>query len=399
MTAARRQAGALIALAMAVTAALVVACDRLGPPVEPTVPVARLVVSPRAITLPRDQPQDFIAVGFTSSGDTARIAVTWTVSGGSIVDTNTQGGRHYGRYAAATCGAFQMVATSHPGDRSDTASVAVVCPLPPPPPPPPPAPVVLVGAGDIADCSGTGDDATAQLLDGIPGTVFAAGDDAYPDGSDADYAKCYDPTWGRHKARTRPAIGNHEYQTPDQLGYWHYFGAAAGDSGKFYYSYDLGAWHIVVLNSNIGTAAGSVQEQWLRADLARNTKPCVLAYWHHPRFSSGSHGSSTVLQPLWQALYDYNAEIVISGHDHNYQRFAPQTSDGTADPVRGIREFVVGTGGESHYTFPAPIANTEAYNYDTFGVLKLTLSASSYSWEFIPVAGGTYRDSGSGSCH
>jgi len=272
-------------------------------------------------------------------------------------------------------------------------------PPPPPLPPPPPGSVVLVGAGDIANCSSSGDEATALLLDNIAGTVFTAGDNAYSNGSATDYSQCYDPTWGRQKARTRPAPGNHEYNTSGAAPYYAYFGANAGPAGLGYYSYDLGGWHLISLNSNIAMSAGSAQEQWLRADLAANTQQCVLAYWHHPRFSSGSHGSSTAPQPLWQALYDYNADLVISGHDHNYQRFAPQTPTGAADPARGIREFVVGTGGTSHYTFGTPIANTEAYNTDTYGVLKLTLSATGYSWEFIPVAGATYRDSGSGSCH
>jgi hypothetical protein len=256
-----------------------------------------------------------------------------------------------------------------------------------------------VGAGDIASCSQNDDEATATLLDAIPGTVFTAGDNAYSSGTASEFTNCYDPTWGRHKARTRPAPGNHDYSTSSGGPYYHYFGAQAGDSGKGYYSYDVGDWHVISLNSNISMSAGSTQEQWLRADLAASTKQCTLAYWHHPRFSSGSHGSSTSPQPLWQALYDYNADVVISGHDHNYQRFAPQTPTGVADPARGIREFVVGTGGESHYTFGTPIANTEAYNTDTFGLLKLTLYANSYSWEFVPVAGKTYTDSGTASCH
>ena len=257
---------------------------------------------------------------------------------------------------------------------------------------------MLVGAGDIAS-SGSGDDATALLLDNIPGTVFTAGDNVYTNGTPTEFATYYEPTWGRHKARTRPSPGNHDYGTSGATGYYAYFGAVAGPAGQGYYSYDLGDWHIISLNSNIAMSAGSVQEQWLRADLAATTKQCVLAMWHHPRFSSGTHGSSTSPQPLWQALYDYNAEVVISGHDHNYQRFAPQTPAGVADPVRGIREFIAGTGGESHYVFTTPIANTEAYNTDTFGVLKLTLYAGGYDWQFVPVAGKTFTDSGSGTCH
>jgi len=260
---------------------------------------------------------------------------------------------------------------------------------------------VLVGAGDIADCSGSGDEATAALLDNIAGTVFTAGDNVYPDGTDAQFAQCYDPSWGRHKARTRPTPGNHDYHTSSAAPYYHYFGALAGDSGKGYYSYDIGAWHLISLNSNVSMSAGSAQETWLRQDLAASTKQCTIAYWHHPRFSSGTqHGSLSSAQPLWQALYDAGAEIVISGHEHNYERFAPQTPTGTADPTRGIREFVVGTGGESHYNDEGtPLPNSEVFNGTDYGVLKLTLSAGSYTWQFIPVSGGTFTDTGSGICH
>ena len=265
-------------------------------------------------------------------------------------------------------------------------------------PVPPGTIVVLVGAGDIAN-GGSGAEATARLLDNIPGTVFTAGDNAYPDGSDADYSTNYDPTWGRHRVRTRPSPGNHEYHTPGATGYYNYFGTNAGPAGRGYYSYDLGDWHIISLNSEVSMSAGSAQEQWLRSDLTANTKDCILAYWHRPRFSSGTHGSSTDTQPLWQALYEAGAEVVVVGHDHNYQRFAPQTPTGLADPVRGIRQFVAGMGGAGHYVFGTPIANTEAYNTDTYGVLKLTLGPGTYAWEFVPVAGGAYSDSGSGTCH
>jgi hypothetical protein len=259
---------------------------------------------------------------------------------------------------------------------------------------------VLVGAGDIAECGTTGDEATANLLDNIAGTVFAAGDNAYNDGSAANYSQCYAPSWGRHKARTRPSPGNHDYRTAGAAGYFDYFGSNAGPAGRGYYSYDIGNWHIISLNSNISMSAGSTQEQWLRADLAASNKPCTLAYWHHPRFSSGSHhGSSTAPQPLWQALYDANAEIVISGHEHNYERFAPQTPTGAADPTRGIREFIVGTGGTDFYPSGTAIANSQVRNTGTWGVLKLTLSANGYSWQFIPVAGQSFTDSGSGTCH
>ena len=258
---------------------------------------------------------------------------------------------------------------------------------------------IMVGAGDIADCSNDNDAATAGLLDDIPGTVFTTGDNVYEDGAVEEYANCYAPTWGRHKSRTRPSPGNHDYHTADAAGYFAYFGSIAGEPGKGYYSYDLAAWHIIVLNSNIPVEAGSPQEQWLRADLAAHPVACTLAYWHHPRFSSGVvHGSDASVQPLWQALYDYGADVVLNGHEHNYERFAPQDPDGRADPARGIRQFVVGTGGRSHYAFGIPIANSEVRNDDTYGVLKLTLHPASYTWEFVPEAEKTFKDSGESPC-
>ena len=259
--------------------------------------------------------------------------------------------------------------------------------------------MVFVGAGDIANCGTTTDEATAKLLDGISGTVFTAGDNAYTNGTDAEFAACYEPTWGRHKARTRPAPGNHDYNTSGATGYFNYFGASAGPSGRGYYSYDLGDWHIISLNSEVGTSPGSAQEVWLRADLAANTKQCTLAYWHKPRFSSGEHGNDNVSQPLWQALYEFNAEVVVTGHDHNYERFAPQTATGVADATRGLREFVVGTGGTDLRGVGTPIANSEVVNSDTHGVMKFTLRAGGYDWEFIPIAGKTFTDRGSGTCH
>jgi hypothetical protein len=260
---------------------------------------------------------------------------------------------------------------------------------------------VLVGAGDIAG-SGSGDEETAQLLDqvvaadGASVTVFTAGDNAYPDGTPSNFTDYYEPTWGRHKARTRPSPGNHDYHTAGAAGYFDYFGANAGDPGVGYYGYDVGEWHIISLNSEISMSAGSAQEQWLRADLAATTKPCVLAYWHKPRFSSANHGSSTGPRALWQALYDYKAEVVVAGHDHTYERFALQDPDGNADQS-GIRQFVVGTGGRSLYSFGSPEPNSEVRYDSTFGVIKFTLSAGSYTWEFMPVS-GTFSDSGSGTC-
>lgn len=263
---------------------------------------------------------------------------------------------------------------------------------------------VLVGAGDIASCVSEGDEATATLLDAIEGIVVTLGDHAYEAGTPVEFAACYDPSWGRHKARTRPTPGNHDYLTPGASGYFDYFGAAAGDPGKGYYSYDLGSWHIIVLNSNCAEIGGcdrdSPQERWLHADLAAHMRTCTLAYWHHPRFSSGPHGSEAGLEALWQALYEHGADVVLGGHDHVYERFGPQKPNGEPDLARGLRQFVVGTGGASHHKFAGPaLANSEVLNDDTFGVLKLILRPASYEWQFIPVAGRTFTDSGTGRCH
>ncbi|HKT46965.1 MAG TPA: metallophosphoesterase [Candidatus Acidoferrales bacterium] len=263
---------------------------------------------------------------------------------------------------------------------------------------------VLVGAGDIADCRDlAGAEATAKLLEQIPGTVFAAGDLAYPDGTKENF-ECYDRTWGRVKARTRPAPGNHEFHSAGATYYFQYFGAAAGDPTRGYYSYDLATWHIISLNSECeaigGCGPGSAEEKWLRGDLAAHPVACTLAYFHKPLFSSGgAHGDDPEVRALWQALYEANADVVISGHDHDYERFAPQTPDGVADPKRGIREFVVGTGGKNHRPFGAPHANSEVRDATAFGVLALTLRPRGYNWRFVTEPGKTFADSGSGSCH
>jgi hypothetical protein len=212
----------------------------------------------------------------------------------------------------------------------------------------------------------------------------------------------YDASWGRLRTLTRPVPGNHEYQTPNAAGYYAYFGAAAGDPTKGYYSYDIGDWHIIALNAECdfvgGCLAGSPQAVWLENDLAAHQSLCTLAYWHEPRFSSGPHGIDARFDQWWRDLYAAGAEIVLTGHDHIYERFAPQ--DPSQNPVSdGIREFVVGTGGEEHHSVTGQAPNSEITNVDTFGVLKLTLHSSGYDWEFVPEAGGTFTDSGSGTCH
>ncbi|MER7950571.1 DNRLRE domain-containing protein [Streptomyces sp. NPDC096079] len=264
---------------------------------------------------------------------------------------------------------------------------------------PPSGDPVLVGAGDIAT-SGSGDSVTANLLDGIPGTVFTLGDNAYPNGTASDFSTYYAPTWGRHKARTKPAPGNHDYNTSGASAYYSYFGADAGPSNRGYYSYDLGDWHVVSLNSETSMAAGSAQEQWLRADLAASGKQCTVAYWHKPRWtSSSSHAPDPATGPLVQALYDYDAEVILTGHNHQYERFAPQNPSGQLDNARGLRQFVAGMGGADLYGFGTIQPNSEARNNNTFGVLKLTLHSGGYDWQFVPEAGKTYNDSGTGTCH
>jgi acid phosphatase type 7 len=262
---------------------------------------------------------------------------------------------------------------------------------------------VVLAAGDIADCGSSGDEAVARLLDTLGGTVASLGDHAYTHGTAQEFAECYHPSWGRHRARTRPAVGNHEYRTANAAPYYAYFGAAAGDPARGYYSYDLAGWHVVVLNSNcafVACAAGSAQERWLRADLAADGSACTLAYWHHPLFTSGAnHGDAVETRPLFQALYDDGADLVLAGHNHNYERFAPQNPAGGLDNARGIRTFVVGTGGASHYGFGTVKPNSQARNADTYGVLRVTLRPGGYDWLFVPEAGRSFTDAGTGSCH
>ncbi len=265
---------------------------------------------------------------------------------------------------------------------------------------------VVLAAGDIASCYGSGDEATAKLLTRINGTVAALGDEAYERGSARDFGRCYDATWGRFKGRTRPVPGNHEYMTPGAKGYFDYFGTVAGEPSGGYYSYDLGGWHVVALNSNDcmrigGCSVLSNQVRWLKADLSSNEdRTCTLAYMHHPRFSSGEeHGNTPEVGPLWDVLYDAGVDVVLSGHEHNYERFAPQDPGGRADPERGIHEFVVGTGGESHYEIGRTLSNSQVHNDNTYGVLKLTLYPKSYNWQFVPVEGQTFTDSGHARCH
>lgn len=268
------------------------------------------------------------------------------------------------------------------------------------------ADVVVAGAGDICGSNCT---QTADVVKAInPAAVFTAGDNAYENGSLSDYRTRYDPAWGQFNNIVHPTPGNHEYQTSGATGYFDYFNGSgnpdgkAGPRGKGYYSWDVGDWHFVALNtgssSSVPVSAGSAQEQWLRADLAASTKPCTAAYWHHPLFTRGSHSNSTFVKPLWDALYAHKADLILVGHDHNYQRYAPQRPDGAADATNGIRQVLVGTGGRAFYSFNKTQANVQAENDDTYGVLKLGLSSTGYRGDFVPVEGRTFTDTFTGTC-
>lgn len=248
----------------------------------------------------------------------------------------------------------------------------------------------LVGAGDIASCSSSGDEATAKLINNIPGTVFTAGDNAYSNGSTRDYG-CYNSSWGAFKSRTKAAAGNHEYKTSQATPFFTYFNY----SGKGWYSYEVGTWHVIVLNSNCNNIGGctstSAQGKWLATDLSNSSAQCTVAFFHHPRWSSGSHhGSQVIVDPLWKQLAAANVDLVINGHEHNYERF---------NNINGMREIVVGTGGASYYPFGNPLSTSQVRNSGTWGVLKLDLNEGNYSWNFIPVQGKTFTDSGNDTCH
>jgi Calcineurin-like phosphoesterase len=263
--------------------------------------------------------------------------------------------------------------------------------------------VTLSGAGDIASCDRTDDEATAALLEDLPGFVFTAGDNAYESGTADEFRDCYDPGWGAQRKRTFPTLGNHDVQTPGATGYYDYFGARAGDRRAGWYAVDVGTWRLIVLNSNCVDAGGcdadTDQGRWLAAELAGHPADCTIAIWHHPRFSTGTHGPTLGVGPFWDALYDAGADVVVNGHDHNYERFAPVDPSGVADPDRGIRQFVAGTGGAALRPFEEKDPTSEVRQAETYGVLRLGLHRASYDWEFIPVEGGTFTDKGSGTCH
>lgn len=300
-----------------------------------------------------------------------------------------------GAPTASPSGATSSPRTPPPVESSSPSSA--------PPPPSASGDPVLVGAGDIATCGDSADEATAELLDTIPGTVFTAGDNAYESGTPEEFVQCYEPSWGRHKARTRPAPGNHDHGTDALAGYFGYFGSGIGNARAPWYSFDLGVWHFVVLDSTCGKVPGgcgrsSPQLDWLRTDLATHDVRCVAAIWHHPRFSSGFHGDDRAVAPFWDALYAAGADLIINGHDHDYERFAAQSPDGSADPERGMREFVVGTGGAGLRDFPRLAPNSLVRANVSHGVVAFTLHPAGYEWRFVATEAG-FQDSGSARCH
>ena len=260
--------------------------------------------------------------------------------------------------------------------------------------------VVFVGAGDIANCELLGGArSTAALLDGIPGEIFTLGDHAYPTGSAKEFKDCYEPTWGRFKDRTHPVVGNHDLLTDRGKPYWDYWGERGGPEKRGYYSFELGAWHIIALNSTAPANDKSPQVKWLKEDLAAHTVDCTLAYWHTPLYSSGPHGGTFEMKDIWKILYDAGTDVVLSSHDHIYERFTPMDAKGKPDPEHGIRQFLIGTGGAGIYNFKRVAANSEVHDNTAYGVLKLTLYPGRYTWEFVPMAGKTFKDSGNASCH
>ena len=269
--------------------------------------------------------------------------------------------------------------------------------------------VIVAGAGDIACGADSGGGACKQsatlnlLLSINPNKVLALGDNQYEAGALSDFQNFFGPSWGRLKTRIRPAVGNHEYLTSGASGYFNYFGASAGDPAKGYYSYNLGAWHLVVLNTECshagGCAAGSPQHTWLRNNLSTHPE-CTLVYTHHPRWTSDAHAfDSQNMQDMVQLMYDKGVELLLVGHSHFYERFRRNDANQNADPNYGLRQIIVGTGGRNVYGFGTVEPGSEVRNGTTFGVIKLTLRLGGYSWKFVPIAGQTFTDAGTETCH
>ena len=388
-------------------------------------------------TFPQDTTAPAAPQGLTATGGNAQVTLTWTagsesdlagynlyrsttspvattgapvnggdlISGTSYTDTGVTNGQQY---------FYALVAVDGSNNASSPSTEASATPAAAPADP------VLVGAGDIADCTRTEDSGTANLIAGIPGHVFTIGDNAYQNGTASEFANCYDPTWGAFKDRTRPALGNHDFgngTNPGAPNYFDYFNGVgnndgpAGPRGTGYYSYEITGngvdWHVVVLNSECepsvgywlpgGCAAGSAQDLWLKADLANSPTNNIIAMWHKPRFSSSA--SYPHMQQLWSDLYAGGVDIALAGHEHDYERLAPMDASGNSDPAYGVRAFTVGTGGEAVGGFGTILPTSEARSGVTNGVIKFTLHANSYDWQFIPIAGETFTDSGTTAVH
>ena len=274
--------------------------------------------------------------------------------------------------------------------------VGEVPPETPPPFNPTGQSVVVLGVGDIGECNSPAVPLTARLIERTDGQVLLPGDLAYMHGSMSDFQRCFEPWWGQFRHRWRPAPGNHEYETPGAAGYFQFFGAAAGPGGRSYYSFRAGDWLVLMLNSNIPAGRGSPQFDFVRMELLANRNPCVMAAWHHPVFTSGPNGPNLFMRDLWALLYENNADLVLNGHDHLYERFGKQDVDGRSDQ-RGLRQFIAGTGGARLYDFQRTAANSEA-RVKAHGVLRLTLNPTTYGWSFIDTAGAPV-DSGADVCH
>ncbi len=262
---------------------------------------------------------------------------------------------------------------------------------------------VIYAVGDIADCDETGDEAVAELLSVTTGPILTLGDTVYPDGTVKQFRDCFDPAWGQLKSRIKPVPGNHDYAVGKAEGYYGYFGSAAGDPTKGYYSYDIGEWHMIALNANCWAIGGCEKDspmiKWLEADLASHPSTCTLAYYHQPRWSSGAHSNNATYQTLWATLVNGGVDVVLNGHDHDYERFALMNASGAIDTENGTREFVVGTGGKSEYGFFIVQPASQARYNQGFGVLGMTLHSTGYDWQFQAVPGGVVKDSGQQACH
>jgi PKD repeat protein len=358
------------------------------PPPPPSLPPPTNHAPVAAVAGPYNSETGTITFDGSASSDPDGDALTFAWQFGDGATSTAKQGTH--TYATDGSYTVSLTVTDSKGLSSSAVTTSATVAKAP----------VLIGAGNIATCGSDNDLRTAQVIDTIPGTVFTLGDNVSPTSTTDTYDGCYEPTWGRFRDRTWAVLGNHEY-AGDPNASFDYFGDHAGPRGLGYYSYPLGAWHIIVLNDHGGSSIDQDQFTWLTADLAANTKPCTLAMWHVPLFLSSHTPGWTVNpdhKPIWDLLYNAGAEVVLNGQQHNYERFAPMTPAGALDTARGIREFSVGTGGESVDEFNVIHPNSEV-QAKAFGVLKLTLRSNGYDWQFIPVAGSTFSDSGSGSCH